>query len=109
MYDSQITGDAKRRARIKFRGSAPKTSEWLELLNSISPVQTAGESSSLFVLRDKAMLTLVVRRLVTGDPRARHLTVEHLSRYDPQLPRALIMVRIPLNMSAFVVTSVISG
>ena len=91
LWGSRLTSDAKKRARIKFRCSTPKTSEWLELLESAS---SAEEAPSLSVLRDKAMLALVVRRLVTGDPRARHLTVQHLSRYDPQLPRALVMVRV---------------
>lgn len=65
--------------------------DWLQLLKPVSPLD-AGDG--FFVLRDKAMLVLVVRRLLTGDPRARHLTVEHLSRYDPHLPRALVMVRL---------------
>lgn len=51
------------------------------------------ENSSFFVLRDKAMLVLVVRRLLAGDPRSRHLTVGNLARYDPELPKALVMVR----------------
>ncbi|KAH9283676.1 Ribonucleases P/MRP protein subunit POP1 [Echinococcus granulosus] len=90
----RLTGDAKRRARIKFRCFAPMTKDWLQLLKPVL-LPTAGDG--FFVLRDKAMLVLVVRRLLTGDPRARHLTVEHLSRYDPRLPRALVMVKLEVT------------
>ncbi|VDK23408.1 unnamed protein product [Taenia asiatica] len=90
----RLTSDAKRRARIKFRCFAPMSKDWLELLKPVSP-PAAGDG--FFVLRDKAMLVLVVRRLLAGDPRAKHLTVEHLSRYDPRLPRALVMVKLEVT------------
>nr|CDS26716.1 ribonucleases P:MRP protein subunit POP1 [Hymenolepis microstoma] len=98
--NGKLTGDAKRRARIKFRCSPPTTKDWLELMEPFHPsVPTSqgggdgtAENSFFFVLRDKAMLALVVRRLLAGDPRARHLTVDHLSRYDPDLPRALVLI-----------------
>ncbi|VDM16282.1 unnamed protein product [Hydatigera taeniaeformis] len=92
--NGQLTSDAKRRARIRFRCAAPMSKDWLQLLEPVSP-RTEGEG--FFVLRDKALLVLVVRRLLSGDPRARHLTVEHLSRYDPRLSRALIMVKLEVT------------
>ncbi|KAM7536965.1 hypothetical protein Aperf_G00000065612 [Anoplocephala perfoliata] len=96
----KLTGDAKRRARIKFRSSPPTSKNWLELIKPLQPpvptsyADEGAENSFFFVLRDKAMLVLVVRRLLTGDPQARHLTVDHLARYDPELPRALVMVKL---------------
>lgn len=94
----RLTGDAKRRARIKFRSAAPSTKEWLRLIHysSSCTIDDGSDaqvpSSSFFVLRDKALLVLVVRRLFAGDPRTRHLTLDHLKRYNQLLPRALIMV-----------------
>uniref|UniRef100_A0A5K3EKB0 HECT domain-containing protein n=1 Tax=Mesocestoides corti TaxID=53468 RepID=A0A5K3EKB0_MESCO len=92
--DGRLTSDAKRRARIKFRNSAPTSNDWLRLMQSCQVVPEDVQDSFYFVLRDKAMLVLVVRRLLAGDPQARHLTVEHMTRYDPLLPRALIMVKL---------------
>ncbi|KAL5109894.1 Ribonuclease P/MRP protein subunit POP1 [Taenia crassiceps] len=92
--NGRLTSDAKRRARIKFRCFAPGSKDWLQLLK---PVSLLAPGEDFFVLRDKAMLVLVVRRLLGGDPRAKHLTVEHLSRYDPRLPRALVMVKLEVT------------
>lgn len=103
-FCSGLTGDAKRRARSKFRTSLPTTDDWRNLIdNSISRHDPSLVPASLendeckrtpfFVLRDKAMLVLVVRRLLAGDARAR-LTLEHLTRYHPDLPQALVLVRL---------------
>ncbi len=101
LFSSRLTGDAKRRARVKFRSAAPSSKDWQRLVNSYLPEEPA--LSSFFVLRDKAMLVLVIKRLLAGDPRARHLTMTHLERYDPQLSQGLVMVCV-YNEHAFMPT-----
>ncbi|KAF8562204.1 hypothetical protein P879_04539 [Paragonimus westermani] len=74
----------------RFGTSHPFSAPWNELLNRYLPPD---DKRCYFVLRDPAVLRLVVQRMVSGEPRAR-LTIEHLTRYDVALPWALILVRI---------------
>ncbi|BHF65938.1 Ubiquitin-protein ligase E3A [Sparganum proliferum] len=89
--------NTKRRSRTRFRAVVPTATDWRKLIAmSVScgdDPACAADDNNFFVLRDKAMLVLVVKRLLADDPRAR-LTVDHLSRYHPQLPRALFLVKL---------------
>uniref|UniRef100_A0A0X3PBU7 Ribonucleases P/MRP protein subunit POP1 n=2 Tax=Schistocephalus solidus TaxID=70667 RepID=A0A0X3PBU7_SCHSO len=92
-----LKGNTKRRSRTRFRAVVPTATEWKKLTGvSVTcggdPVPPA-DDNGFFVLRDKAMLVLVLKRLLEGDPRA-CLTVDHLSRYHPQLPKALFLVKL---------------
>ncbi|KAF7233537.1 hypothetical protein EG68_11085 [Paragonimus skrjabini miyazakii] len=90
-----LTANSRRPPKLRpdyarFGTSHPFSAPWNELLYRYLP---SDDKRCYFVLRDPAVLRLVVQRMISGEQRAR-LTIEHLTRYDVALPWALILVRI---------------
>ncbi|CAL8090806.1 unnamed protein product [Calicophoron daubneyi] len=73
----------------------PYSFSWGELVTQSTPCPGTDDSTDWFVLRDPALLRLVVHRMISGDLRAR-VDVSQLARYHPALPKALIPIRISM-------------